>query len=93
MIMIASVQADKKIFKQLGITYLCDIMARKKRKKRKVVVRRRKNHGTTVLGLLVAAIGAIWLAKEIGWVAVDLSLIGPVVLIALGLIIIIRKVV
>jgi hypothetical protein len=90
--MTAYAQADKKIFKQLGITYSCDIMARKKRKMR-VVVRGRKNHGTTVLGLLIAAIGAIWFAKGIGWIAVDLSLIGPVVLIALGLIIIIRKVV
>lgn len=93
MIMIASARSDKKIFKQLGITYSRGIMARKKRKKRRKVVRVRKDHGTTVLGLLIAAMGAIWFAKEIGLVVVDLSLVGPVVLVTLGLIVMIRRVV
>jgi hypothetical protein len=60
-------------------------MARKKR----VVVK--KNAKSAVLGLLMTAIGVIWLANEAGWISIDLSFIGPVLLIALGLVFIIKR--
>ncbi|HQT44575.1 MAG TPA: hypothetical protein PLO51_01235 [Candidatus Micrarchaeota archaeon] len=40
--------------------------------------------GYTVFGLLIAVLGLVWLANDIGWMPVGFS-VGPVVVIILGL--------
>ncbi len=40
--------------------------------------------GYTVFGLLIAVLGLVWLANDIGWMSVGFS-VGPVVVIILGL--------
>jgi len=40
--------------------------------------------GYTVFGLLIAVLGLLWLASDVGWVPLGFS-VGPVVVIILGL--------
>ncbi len=45
---------------------------------------RELRQGYTVFGLLIAVLGLVWLASDVGWMPLGFS-IGPVVVIILGL--------